>query len=1054
MAIEISLKKGTANPTSGLTLAEPLFNSTNNTFWMGKGTGNTPVWLGAGICGASGGIAAGLTYQIPTLGAVKDYFIGVSGSFLSSTTGFVSSFNGLTGAVTGVTTSVANIFGPLQTFNSGISASGATFGNGPVTIAGFTAWHAGNDGAGSGLDADLIKGVDGNRVLEELQSGLLYGGVLTINAGNTAAVDVSAGAGLIVTVNASSGAYPAPVLQTITWNAKTGVTLAGMTSSDFTFFRIDSSGNLQQSSSNFTQSQYLNSVVIGNVVHQSRAYVNRVHYHPIVAYASSAQHETFIRYFGGLKVDGYVMSGYGTTGGIQHTTGTAFALGANMDTDPNNPSLVTDSAAVPVQQLFYLYRNAGGAYTTDPVSRTTVNFANYDNGSGTLGNISNNDWSIQRVYKIPGFNNALYVYYGTASYSTDTVAANNILLETFAEADITRYNGVFLGWLIVRGGGSNVSSTDDCRIVPGGFFRNTTGGGGASTVLNLDDLGDVAVTTPANNEILRYDSTQGLWVNSAVTTLPLVSSFNGATGAISGVATFNGLTGAVQGVSAAVAGTGISVSGATGSVTITNIGVQSFNGSTGAVQGVSSASAGTGISISAATGAITITNTGVQSLTGTTNQITVSGSTGAVTLSLPNTITSNGTVLTIQSGNDIPASITLTGVLSGIPTTAVTGNLTVSSGFTASGVAQFASGVTFASTTDHVGTARFDGAVVLRSTFSGTTAAFSRVILANGGISAAGATLSGTVTAPTPALGNNSTLVATTAFVQNEIVADTVTTFNGRTGAVQGVSSASAGTGISVSGATGAITITNTGVQTFNGLTGAVTGASLGANTFTGLNSFNAGISSAGGTFSSLAQFTAGLTASSVYGGTVYTNNIVAQDVGSPVYINNNGAGQITYIGDYSGAGSSTLLTVDDSTNTITLGGPVVASSITNTGGLARNYTLDGDTRTQTSSTTANQTICSLDVGSTVAPVVFAVEVTIMASDTTVFNKHEIVRMLVTHDFTNTFNTQYGVTRTGTALATYTTTLTGAVDKTLRIRATPTSANLTSFVVMYRTYYG
>lgn len=44
----------------------------------------------------------------------------------------VSSFNGLTGAVSGVTTSVANVFAPLQTFNAGISASGATF-TGPIS---------------------------------------------------------------------------------------------------------------------------------------------------------------------------------------------------------------------------------------------------------------------------------------------------------------------------------------------------------------------------------------------------------------------------------------------------------------------------------------------------------------------------------------------------------------------------------------------------------------------------------------------------------------------------------------------------------------------------------------------------------------------------------------------------------------------------------------------------------------------------------------------------------------------------------------------------------
>ena len=80
------------------------------------------------------------------------------------------------------------------------------------------------------------------------------------------------------------------------------------------------------------------------------------------------------------------------------------------------------------------------------------------------------------------------------------------------------------------------------------------------------------------------------------------------------VTSFNGLTGSVQGVSAAVAGTGIAVSGATGAVTITNTGVQSFNGLTGAVQGVSSANgftgtvtwaAGTGLDVSSDSETIT-----------------------------------------------------------------------------------------------------------------------------------------------------------------------------------------------------------------------------------------------------------------------------------------------------------------------------------------------------------------------------------------------------------------------------------------------------------------
>jgi len=77
------------------------------------------------------------------------------------------------------------------------------------------------------------------------------------------------------------------------------------------------------------------------------------------------------------------------------------------------------------------------------------------------------------------------------------------------------------------------------------------------------------------------------------------------------------------------------------------------------------------------------------------------------------------------------------------------------------------------------------------------------------------------------------TAIAVTTAGQNITVTNTgVQSFNGSTGAVTGVSSAVAGTGIAVSGSTGAVTFTNTGVQslagtanqiTVSGSTGAVT---------------------------------------------------------------------------------------------------------------------------------------------------------------------------------------------------------------------------------------
>ena len=80
------------------------------------------------------------------------------------------------------------------------------------------------------------------------------------------------------------------------------------------------------------------------------------------------------------------------------------------------------------------------------------------------------------------------------------------------------------------------------------------------------------------------------------------------------------------------AGTGISLTdaGAGSTMTVANT-------------GVTSNVAGTGISVSGATGAVTVTNSGVTSLTGTTNQVVVSVATGAVTLSLPQSIATAST---------------------------------------------------------------------------------------------------------------------------------------------------------------------------------------------------------------------------------------------------------------------------------------------------------------------------------------------------------------------------------------------------------------------------
>jgi hypothetical protein len=132
MPVQISLKKATQNPTSssGLTSGEPVFNSSNNTFWIGRGAGNSPIWMGAPITGDSGAINSGLTGYLPTTSAVKDYVLSVVPF------NYVVSVNGLTGVVTNIAETTGATFTGCVAFNAGLTTSniwvtsGATFNSG------------------------------------------------------------------------------------------------------------------------------------------------------------------------------------------------------------------------------------------------------------------------------------------------------------------------------------------------------------------------------------------------------------------------------------------------------------------------------------------------------------------------------------------------------------------------------------------------------------------------------------------------------------------------------------------------------------------------------------------------------------------------------------------------------------------------------------------------------------------------------------------------------------------------------------------------------------
>jgi hypothetical protein len=429
-------------------------------------------------------------------------------------------------------------------------------------------------------DANALYGISGSIYASNLATGLLYGGIISINAGNSAYFDITAGKGQIHASGSTYTADPQPTLQYVTWPAQTGITLTYLATNDSTWIYVDNAGIVQQRTEYYTDAQLEETIIIGQLIHPSRSFIALARTNPNVAYATDKQYEQFIRLFGPIKVSGHTIQPNGANLKLNRTSGTAFSLGRNWINDTDNPSVVSDGAHTDC--IFYrYYRGAtAGTFITVP-NQTVIDPTKYDDGTGTLASVPGGKYTIQRLFYFPNTPTILGVYYGRAEYTSLADAATNINFENFTEIENTRTNAIFVAYLLIKSGCTDITNTSDALILQAGNFRSTTSGGG-SISLTLDDLTDVIITSPQNYQVLTYVNGATGWENRSVSTLPLVSSFNGSTGAVVGVNSIRGITGSVGLTNGS--GIGLSVSGNT--LTVSNTGVLSIDGGTGAITDV------------------------------------------------------------------------------------------------------------------------------------------------------------------------------------------------------------------------------------------------------------------------------------------------------------------------------------------------------------------------------------------------------------------------------------------------------------------------------------
>jgi hypothetical protein len=888
MGTTITFRRGDNDPTSGsgLTLAEPAFNTTLKTFHIGLGHGITAAWVGAPISGLSADIAAGITYKIPSAAAVKNYIGGLcyGNTGAPTITQYVSSFNGLTGAVGGVCAAQANTFTALQSFANGISASGITV-NGNMSVTGnFT--------------------VSGGVTFTASETVLIEDNTITLNSNVTGSPNENAG----IEIERGTSANVQ-----LLWNE----------SSDRWTFTNDGSTYYDLPTSVVTSFNGLTGAVTGVTVGGANTFTALNTFNAGIS-AAGGTFSALTVFTAGISAGGGITFANDiSVNGIRTGRG-----GGNLDSNTavgsqalqNNTIYGYDNTVVGANAL--VYNTTGSSNTAMGRAALSNNTTGGNNSAMGWAALSNNTTGGNNtvvganalVYNTTGSNNVAIGLQAGTFYSGDQELfdpENSIYIGAgamgFSNSDI---NTIVIGSSAIADGANTTvignSSTTSTRVFG---TLSTNGGisaaGGTFSALTVFTAGLSAAGATFGGTVTAPTPAVGT-NNTQVATTAFVQNEIVA----DAVTAFNGRTGSVQGVSSAAAGTGIFLNAATGAVTITNTGVLSFNGNTGAVQGVSSAAAGTGIFVSAATGAVTITNTGVQSFNGATGAvqgvsaavagsfITVSSATGSVT------ITNTG----VQSFNGLTGAVT--GVtVGGVNTfTALnTFNAGISSaGGTFSALTRFTAGISASGGTfgNVVSIGNSGGQCIIKLPGSST-------IFDGNGLIRIQPTFSPLTV--TDAISSNEMQFNTT---QHHIVfydnndGDTITLkADIQVGSGTNPTVTIPNYTTTIAGLAG--TQTFTGTNTFNTLTNFGAGISSAGGTFSALTVFTAGISAAGGmtlagsfqgstaAFSGLSSFSAGLSASGgiTFSSTTNTLNIIASTDGAGLRIAKGSAGHPTRTG-------------------------------------------------------------------------------------------------------------------------------------------------------------
>jgi hypothetical protein len=371
-------------------------------------------------------------------------------------------------AALSLTASQVSDFDTEVSNNTSVAANTAKVSNATHTgeVTGSTALTIANR---TGLDAGVVTGTAGTadnaakwnadgdlvdsamieaRVINSMGTGLVEGGVLSINA-DTTKFDVSAGHGVVIDETDPD----APIVYNVSWNAFTAQTVTNLATDPATYVSINSAGAIVQSTSAPVASDGQLLIFLGQLGHANNTNIANAVITPTIFNNGTNLIRAISETLGVLGT-GNEISANGANLSIDKAVGTLVKEGINFEAG----TTARHTKQMPAQILATIRRRTqtGGSGTA-----TTIDPANYD-VAGTVTAVPTNKYTNQRVYLVSSGN--IVVQYGQNVHNSLDEAVSAINSESFVLLANLEENAKLIGVISVKNNATDLTNTAQAKF--------------------------------------------------------------------------------------------------------------------------------------------------------------------------------------------------------------------------------------------------------------------------------------------------------------------------------------------------------------------------------------------------------------------------------------------------------------------------------------------------------------------------------------------------------------------------------------------------------------